>query len=209
MGRTTIWRGRFPRTGSEKRLLDQDPDESAIREILAGNPDAFGEIVNRHQSSLQRTLVGLVGDLHLADDVAQDVWWLAYRSLDRFRFESRFRTWLFRIAIREALSARTKARRILSRSRTMDEPADAPRSSYAEKEEVRELLARLPASERAAFVMHAEGFRYEEIAAALSCPAGTVATRIHRARQRLGRVVGASSSQMSERPRVRSAEAES
>lgn len=195
--------------GSETFLLDQDPDESTIREILAGNPDAYGDIVTRHQSSLKRTLVGLVGDPHLADDVAQDVWWLAYRSLDRFRFESRFRTWLFRIAIREALSARTKARRLLSRSRAMEEPVDAPRSSYADKEEVRALLARLPASERAAFVMHAEGFRYEEIAEALSCPAGTVATRIHRARQRLGRVVGESSSQKLERLQVRSAEAES
>jgi len=189
--------------------LDQDPDESTIREILAGNPDAYGDIVTRHQASLQRTLVGLVGDPHLADDVAQDVWWLVYRSLDRFRFESRFRTWLFRIAIREALSARTKARKILSRTRVMEDLVDAPRSSYADKEEVRALLARLPASERAAFVMHAEGFRYEEIAEALSCPAGTVATRIHRARQRLGRVVSESSTQMPERFQVRSAEAES
>lgn len=194
---------------ARKDDLDQDPDAAAVREVLSGNPDAYGAIVERNQAALLRTLVGLLGDPHGADDVAQEVWWIAYRKLDSFRFESRFRTWLFRIAIREALSARTRVRRMIQRVRPLEDAAAARSSDCADREEVRVLLARLPASERAAFVMHAEGFRYEEIAEALSCPPGTVATRIHRARQRLSRVVGAPMETRMDRVSARSAEAES
>lgn len=167
-----------------------DPDAMAIRATLAGNSNAYGEIVTRHHRSLVRVLVGIVFDPHLAEDIAQEVWWIAYRKLETFGFRSRFRTWLHRIAVREALSARTRIRRLLSRSQPLhDTRATTLAVESDTSEETRRALDRLPATERAAFSLYLEDFSYDEIAAALGCPSGTVATHIHRARQRLARIL--------------------
>lgn len=165
-----------------------DPDGPAIRAVLSGSASAFAAIVERNHRALHRVLTGVLCDPHAADDVAQEVWLIVYRRLGQFGFRSLFRTWLSRIAVREALSTRQRLRRLLARRVPLTDAVAAPAPAAAEHEETRRLLARLPAAERAAFVLHVEGYRYGEIALALACPEGTVATRIHRARQRLARL---------------------
>lgn len=165
-----------------------DPDDDVVRAVLRGDASSYGELVNRHQQSLVRMLAGIVSDAHLAEDIAQEVWWIAYRKLEGFGFRSRFRTWLHRIAVREALSARNRVRRFLARGEAITETIDPceGETSTASEETLR-ALARLPAAERAAFSLYLEDLSYDEIASALGCPSGTVATHIHRARQRLAR----------------------
>ncbi len=130
-------------------------------------------------------------DPNLVEDVLQEVYLRVYRKLPTFRREARFATWMRRIAVREAISARTRWRRWFQRFLPAgdDEPVsrdDAATGAVDERDELIERLRRLPASERAAIVLLAEGWSYGEIAEAIGCPIGTVSIRIHRARERLG-----------------------
>jgi RNA polymerase sigma-70 factor (ECF subfamily) len=173
---------------------DADPDGTAIRAALAGDAAAFGSLVERHHAALLRILVGVVGDPHAAEDVAQEIWIIVYRRLPGFQFRARFSTWLYRVAIREACSAKRRIQRWLGRhvalgGRDAPAPGREVGDELASHEEIHRALARLPRSERIAFVLYAEGLRYEEIAAAQDCGSGTVATRIHRARRRLAEFV--------------------
>ena len=154
---------------------------------------AYASIVERHESRLRRLIAGILTDVHLAEDVLQDVYLIAYRRLGTFRRESLFATWIGRIAAREALAACTRFRKMWRRQMPLDEndtregaPTTAPPDqAIADRDEALELLSQLPARERTAFVLHVEGFSYEEIARTLRRPQGTVGTWIHRARARM------------------------
>ncbi|MBL8769160.1 MAG: RNA polymerase sigma factor [Planctomycetes bacterium] len=144
-----------------------------------------------------RVLTGILGDRHLAGDVAQEVWLLVYRKLDSFEFRARFSTWLYRVAVREASSAKNRVRRFLARHSISTERVDRAQGSPAVDESGREdvlrALAWLSVAERSAFSLHLEGLRYDEIAKTLGWPEGTVATRIKRAREKLTQVLAADS----------------
>lgn len=165
----------------------EDPDAPAIRAVLAGAPSRFDEVVKRHHRALLRLVSGLVMDRHLAEDVAQEVWWNVYRRLESFEFRASFKTWMFKIAVREAMSAKNRLRRLVRETFSPGDLAttDLGAGDAEVADDVRRALKALPPRERAAFLLHVEGFRYEDIAASLSCPPGTVATWIHRARGRL------------------------
>jgi RNA polymerase sigma-70 factor (ECF subfamily) len=174
-------------------------DLRLIELSLAGNRDAFGELVLKHQDRLYGTLVHLLGSVHDARDVAQDAFLLAYEKLGTFRRESSFYSWLFRIAYNAAISRRRRERggRVsldAYRQQTGQEPFDPGQStdpasqlqSEESQELVREALASLAEEYRDAIIMkEIEGLRYEEIASLQQCPIGTIRSRIHRARQLL------------------------
>lgn len=171
-----------------------DPDATSVRRILAGDPSAFAEIVARNEQPLRRLVVGLLGDRHLAEDVLQEVLWIAYQRLAGFQFRARFRTWISRIAVRKALGARARLRSWLRRPLSLD-GRDVPSRQEGTGDDDIEItlrhLQRLPAPERVALVLLVEGHAYHEIAELLSCPIGTVSARIHRARERLAAMGGA------------------
>jgi len=157
--------------------------------VKQGDAAAYAEIVERHAAYLRRVVTGIVADRHAAEDVCQETWIIAYRRLDSFRFEARFKTWLMRIAVREAGAMRRRLARMLRLSRSFSSDA-APLAQeigdrLADRDEALSLLRLLPVHERTPFVLCAEGLSYAEIADVLRCPAGTVATHIHRARERL------------------------
>lgn len=185
-------------TSDDLRLIDL---------TLAGNRDAFGELVLKHQDRLFGTLVHVLGSVHDARDVSQEAFLSAYEKLGTFRREASFYSWLFRIAYNAAVSSRRRT--CLGRSSLDDqksriglEPADLhsgtdPAShlqSQEAQEQVRLALEQLGPEYRDAVVLkEIEGLKYEEIAELLGCPVGTVRSRIHRARQllreKLARVV--------------------
>jgi RNA polymerase sigma-70 factor (ECF subfamily) len=174
-------------------------DLRLIQLSLAGNREAFGELVLKHQDRLFGTLVHMLGSFHDARDVAQDAFLLAYEKLGTFRQESSFYSWLFRIAYNAAISRRRRERGMPvsldeRRGRTGLEPSDPSLSTdpagQLQSEEsqrlVREALDSLGEEYRDAIIMkEIEGLRYEEIARLQQCPIGTVRSRIHRARQLL------------------------
>jgi RNA polymerase sigma-70 factor (ECF subfamily) len=181
--------------------IEHDRDREDVRRVLAGDSQAFGAIVARHDASLRRLLAGIIADRTLAEDVLQEVYLRVYRGLAAFRSEARFATWMHRIAVREAISARTRWRRFVGRfgSAGADEPTSSAAAATRGVDAGDELLVklgRLPAAERAAIVLHAEGWSYADIAAAVGCPVGTVSVRIHRAR---GRLAGAGEVDVDER----------
>jgi len=170
-----------------------DPDRSGLERVLGGDPEAFGEIVERHEARLRALVAGIVADRQVGEDVVQETFLVAYRRLGTFRGESTFSTWLTRIAIREATRARTRFRRIVGRWVALDESQAAggerPADRSESRDEVLAILRRLPERERVPFVLHVlEGRKYEEIAELLGVPSGTIGSHISRARSRLEKI---------------------
>ncbi len=175
-----------------------DPDGAFVEAAAAGNREAFDELVRRHQAAivtLVRVLTSGRGD---PEDLAQEVFVRAWRSLRGFRRDSTFRTWLHRVAInvvRTNQSRRTRVLRVIVPFGGRDgdsTPPDVPSGEepvdalLARRQVIERALASLPGDLRAAVTLRdVQGLDYKEIAAALGVPVGTVESRIFRARQRL------------------------
>ncbi len=176
-----------------------DDDQQLIEACLAGQNEAFGELVLRYQDRLFHTLLYVTGAADQAHDVAQDAFVHAFTKLSTFRGESAFYSWLFRIAMNAAVSRKRRDRRMsasldAARENAGHEPTDAdpcsqPSYSMEVSERqamVRAALAELSEEYRTVLVLkEMEDLRYEEIAEIVGCPIGTVRSRIHRARSEL------------------------
>lgn len=172
-------------------------DRRLIAECLAGRTAAFGELVRRYQDRLFNAIVRVVETGEDAADVVQDAFLNAFQSLNSFKGDSEFFTWLYRIAFNAAISLRRKKRAVLSfdgDDRTATEPVDPseyarPGVALERSEEDGQLLAalnRLSPEHRMVLVLkELEGQKYEDIAEVLDVPIGTVRSRLHRARMEL------------------------
>jgi RNA polymerase sigma-70 factor (ECF subfamily) len=174
------------------------PDQELIAECLSGQTHAFGDLVARYQNRLFNTLVGVLGSVEDAHDVAQEAFVNAFQKLNTFRGHSAFYSWLFRIALNSAVSQKRKQRVVVSidaaREQSGDEPIDrhpAARPEHALETNERQIavrgaLAELAEEFRTALILkEMEDMSYEEISEIVGCPIGTVRSRIHRARAEL------------------------
>jgi RNA polymerase sigma-70 factor (ECF subfamily) len=148
---------------------------------------------------LYHTVYRLVENAEDAQDVVQEAFLHAYQSLDSFKGDSLFFTWLYRIAVNSAISLRRKRRVVLSIDAARNgepgmEPPDTseltrPGHSLEQEEQERRIqraLARLSPEHRAVLVMKdMEGQKYEVMAEVLQVPIGTIRSRLHRARLEL------------------------
>ena len=174
-------------------------DQELIAASLARDTAAFGELVSRYQNRLYHSLVHVVGSAEDAKDVAQEAFTLAFQKLSSFRGESQFYSWLFRIALNASVNFRRKNRSLgqsieATKERIGSEPSDgrldtAPEQPLEQAERqriVREALAQMTEEFRVPLVLaEMEEMKYDEIAAMLQCPIGTVRSRIHRGRAEL------------------------
>jgi RNA polymerase sigma-70 factor (ECF subfamily) len=171
-------------------------DAELLARHVAGDPEAFGELVRRHRDRLWAVALRTLGDREEAADAVQDALVSAFRSAHTFRGQSAVTTWLHRITVnacldrvRRASSRRTSPVADEQNLDTLMEPhesAEAP----AERDELhRELLAALatlPIEQRAALVLvDMQGYPVAEAAAVLDVPIGTVKSRCARGRARL------------------------
>ena len=158
--------------------------------------DDFDQIVTEHRTRLYRVVLGVVADPELAADVVQETFIRAWRGLARFRGESSIGTWLHRIAINTALTARRKAARVRGRTAEMDDDHAAEVTAETDPErggEVMDLrrslqdaLDSLPVGQRAVVVLKdVEGWSHAEIAAHLGITESAAKVRLHRAHRRL------------------------
>ena len=178
-------------------------DDRLIAECLAGRTAAFGELARRYQDRLYNTVYRLVGNAEDARDVVQDAFLQAYRSLGRFKGDSQFFTWLYRIAVNAAISLKRKQRLAISlRGSRIDpggaEPLDTSEESRPERaleraeqeRRVQDALNRLSPEHRAVLVLKdMEGEKYETMAEVLKVPIGTIRSRLHRARLELREIL--------------------
>jgi RNA polymerase sigma-70 factor (ECF subfamily) len=150
-----------------------------------GDPLAFAPFVRRTQSEIWRFVATLVGTAD-ADDVTQDVYVRAWRSLGRFRGDSSARTWLFVIARRactDAVRGRTRRRRLTGRAASEAAVTSHAMSDRAGGHALDELITRLGDDRREAFVLtQVIGCSYEEAAEICGVPVGTIRSRVARAR---------------------------
>jgi RNA polymerase sigma-70 factor (ECF subfamily) len=167
-----------------------------IDQCLAGDAEAFGELVRPYQDRLYNTLYRILGSRDDAAEALQDGLVRAFRRLGSFHRESSFYTWLYRVAVNVALSRRRRRRR---RPTTTDlagvgelagqpELGDPSRNMEARERRrmIEEALAGVPEVFRVALVLkEIDGLKYEEIARVLRLPVGTVRSRLHRARNEM------------------------
>lgn len=181
-------------------LLPDDPDVDLVPAAGEGDADAFEALVRRYQSRIISLAGGYVGDPSDAEDLAQEVFVRIFRSLGRFRGESLFRTWLYKVALNVARSHGTRRGRQqpvwgdsgADETRVFDPPDNTPdvESTLVRRDAIDRALAELPEDLREAVVLRdVHGLEYREIADATGAPLGTVESRIFRARQRLRRVL--------------------
>ena len=179
-------------------------DLSLVRRVQRGDKGAFDALVLKYQHKVVKLVMRYVRNPAEAEDVAQEAFIKAYRALPQFRGDSAFYTWLYRIAINTAKNA------VVSRDRSpvdYDLDLQNPDESYdmhsrlkdSETPEglvltdeirstVNSAIDALPEDLRTAIVLRElEGLSYEEIAAAMECPVGTVRSRIFRAREAIDR----------------------
>jgi RNA polymerase sigma-70 factor (ECF subfamily) len=175
-------------------------DLSLVQRVQRGDKGAFDALVLKYQHRVVKLVMRYVRSPAEAEDIAQEAFIKAYRALPQFRADSAFYTWLYRIAINTAKNA------VASRSRSpivydLDD-GDSEESyelqgrmkdtatpeALAMTEEIRQTvnaaIESLPEDLRTAIVLRElEGLSYEEIAATMECPVGTVRSRIFRARE--------------------------
>lgn len=179
-----------------------DPDLDLVPAAAQGDADAFEALVRRYQSRVIGLARSYTRNQSDAEDLAQEVFVRIYRSLGRFRGESSFRTWLYKVALNVTRSAHARRRR--QQSVWGDSGAgqtDPPEpqtgtpdveTSLVRREAIERALADLPDDLREAVMLRdVHGLEYREIARATGAPIGTVETRIFRGRQRLRRSLAA------------------
>jgi RNA polymerase sigma-70 factor (ECF subfamily) len=167
----------------------QSSDTELAREAARGDHAAFHELVDRHGKALFRSAVSLAPTRSDAEDLVQETFASAYKSLPAFDGRSSVRTWLTRILIRRAADA-WRAGRNRRQNVTLDavEPATAKRTSVDQRLDLAAVLERLEPSHREVIVLREmQGLSYSEIAEHLNVPQGTVESRLHRARAELRR----------------------
>ena len=179
-------------------MSERTIDQALVERVQGGDKTAFDILVLKYENKIIKLVNRYVHDPDEAMDVAQEAFIKAYRAVGRFRGESAFYTWLYRIAINTA-----KNHLVAMRRRPPGNDIDASEAEqYAGaaglreydtpehlvlKDEIQATIARaiddLPDDLRTAITLRElEGLSYEEIALAMDCPIGTVRSRIFRAR---------------------------
>jgi RNA polymerase sigma-70 factor, ECF subfamily len=171
------------------------PDAALIAAWRGGDEQAAAELVERHARALARFLAGAGAPEADVDDLVQDTFIRVFRSVDRFRGQCQFRTWLLTIGgnVLKDFGRRAARRRVVPleegvRDRTGD-PHDHAEASEAEAM-LAEGLKKLPRLQREVFLLRAQqGLEYEEIAAALATTPGAARVHYHHAVRRLKELV--------------------
>ena len=179
-------------------------DWQLVQRTLDGEQKAFELLVLKYQSRLERLVARMVRHTDSVPDIVQDSFINAYKALHQFRGEAQFYTWLHRIAMNTARKALLEMKRDPTVNESALLPADAPDDetfAYKHEPTSNETPVSLVAAQQIAQAVHAamdalpeehrralalremDGLSYEEIAALMDCPIGTVRSRIFRARE--------------------------
>lgn len=184
---------------------EQEVDRQLVERAQRGDKHAFDVLVRKYQHKIIKLVSRYVRDPSETQDVAQEAFIKAYRALGKFRGESAFYTWLYRIAINTAKNYLVSQGRrppdtdIDAEDAVQYEGAAALKTTHSPermvlKDEIETTIYRaiedLPEDLRTAITLRElEGLSYEEIAQAMDCPIGTVRSRIFRAREAIDKKI--------------------
>ncbi|MEE9329175.1 MAG: sigma-70 family RNA polymerase sigma factor [Parvularculaceae bacterium] len=147
---------------------------------------AFGQLVTRHQAPLRVFLRRYTGTHQDAEDIAQETFLLAWRHINQYRGDSLFRSWLFKISIREAGRKAGRDQRQQSNDLAHDIGVETSPTDMEKRLDLHQALARLPELERASILLcDGCGMSHAQAAAALETPLGSIKTYVARARNLL------------------------
>ena len=183
--------------------MSKDTDQELVRRVQSGDKTAFDLLFSRYQQKIINLISRYVKDSSEVQDVAQEAFIKAFRALPRFRGESAFYTWLYRIAINTAKNHLvSRGRRPpntdvdiddaeLNPTSTVLQEAESPEAAMARDQlatGIDAAIAELPEDLRSAVTLREfDGLSYEQIAEIMDCPVGTVRSRIFRARESIER----------------------
>ena len=158
----------------------RDPDPRTLARARQGDLDAFEDLVRAYQADVWRFAYHFTRDRSMADDVTQDAFLRAFRFLKSFRGDSKFTSWLFRIARNCAMDALRQRSGLAAKE---PPPPLGPPDPQA-RLEIQTALAAVSAEHREPFLLiEVFGLSYQEAADVLNVRVGTVKSRMHRARQ--------------------------
>ncbi len=160
-----------------------------------GDRDAFGELVRGHYPGVVNVVYRMCGDARLAEDSAQETFIRAWQHLTSFRPGTSLRNWLYRIGINAALDVLRRERVTPADLEAVElaDPTASPEAELIQKERgasVQRAILSLSESNRSILILREYGgLSYQEIAAVLDIPAGTVMSRLNYARGRLREIL--------------------
>ena len=187
-------------------MSNESTDKELVKRVQKGEKGAFDLLVLKYEHKIVNLVMRYVRDPELSLDITQEAFIKAYRALPRFRGDSAFYTWLYRIAVNTAKNhLAAQRRRPMDIELDLQDPeqyglhaklkeSDTP-EGLALSQELQDTLERaiaaLPDDLRQAIILRElDGMSYEEIAQTMECPVGTVRSRIFRARDAIGKKVG-------------------
>ncbi len=187
-------------------MSSQSSDKKLVRRVQKGDKGAFDLLVLKYQHKIVNLVMRYVRDPEVALDITQEAFIKAYRALPRFRGDSAFYTWMYRIAVNTAKNHLAAQRRrpmdveldlqdpeqydLHAKLKETDTPEGVTLSNEL-KETVERAIAALPEDLRTAIILRElDGMSYEEIAQTMECPVGTVRSRIFRARDAIAKKIG-------------------
>ncbi|MGI9220990.1 MAG: RNA polymerase sigma factor RpoE [Woeseiaceae bacterium] len=187
-------------------MSNESTDKELVKRVQKGDKGAFDLLVVKYEHKIVNLVMRYVRDPETAMDISQEAFIKAYRALPRFRGDSAFYTWLYRIAVNTAKNHLAAQRRrpadieldlqdpdqygLHAKLKETDTP-EAVSLSQELQETLERAIQALPDDLRTAIVLRElDGMSYEEIAQTMDCPVGTVRSRIFRARDAIGKKVG-------------------
>ena len=181
-----------------ERITQSGLSEQLVRACQDGSLEAQRELYESYKAKVYSLATYLTGDAEMARDLTQEIFLKVFRDLRAFRFESSFNSWLYRLATNTCLNAlrSRRTRREVCIEEVLGTPAEIDAGSQLEQQQVdhsiqqavRKAILSLKPPLRAVVVLrYIENLSYGEIAEALSCSEGTVASRLSRAHRLLER----------------------
>ncbi len=171
-----------------RAIVETSKDQLAevVKLCQAGDEVAQRQLYDACQRDVYRLVLRMVGKQY-APDISQQVFIQVFTKIDQFQFQSKFKTWIYRVAVNECLQHLRK--NVRGNEQVLEDPIDQ-RPSIARQREARDLLEnalkRIEPLLRSIFLLkETHGLSYREIAEATGVPEGTVASRLNRARRQL------------------------
>ena len=176
--------------------MNDASDEQLVQQAKKGDTQAYAELVRRYRERIYQTIYRFTRNHSDTDDLAQETFLHAFRSLGQFRKRSGFYTWIYRIAVNLSLNFLKKTRKEKGREDFEERwlgregpPVSSSESFFAYqelREKLNEAIDSLPASYRASFVLIVfQGMTHGQAARILRCSENTVSWRMHKARRML------------------------